>query len=74
MLKTIGVNAELREQQRRAAEVTLKQSLAKYGTLKETARGFQLVLPESIWTGPRATTLVSSAAARLEPLAALFGQ
>ncbi len=64
--------AEAREQQRRAAEVTLKQTLAKYGTVKETSRGFQLWLPESIWTGPRAATLVSAAAAKLEPLAALL--
>lgn len=64
-------DAETREQQRRAAEATLKQTLAKYGSVKETSRGFQLLLPESIWSGPRATTLVSSAAARLEPLAAL---
>jgi outer membrane protein OmpA-like peptidoglycan-associated protein len=64
--------SEAREQQRRAAEATLRQSLAKYGTLKETSKGFQLLLPESIWSGPRAATLVSSAAAKLEPLAALL--
>jgi chemotaxis protein MotB len=63
--------AEAREQQRRVAEATLKQNLAKFGTLKETSRGFQLSLPESIWTGPRAATLAASAAAKLEPLAAL---
>jgi outer membrane protein OmpA-like peptidoglycan-associated protein len=65
-------DAEAREQQRRASEAMLKQKLAKYGTVKETARGFQLLLPESIWTAPRAATLVSAAAARLEPLAALI--
>jgi outer membrane protein OmpA-like peptidoglycan-associated protein len=64
--------AETREQQRRDAEATLKQTLAKFGAVKETSRGFQLLLPESIWSGPRAATLVSSAAARLEPLAALL--
>jgi outer membrane protein OmpA-like peptidoglycan-associated protein len=64
--------AEVREQQRRAAEATLKQTLAKYGAVKETAKGFQLLLPESIWSTPRAATLVSSAAAKLEPLAALI--
>lgn len=63
---------EAREQRRRAAEATLKQTLAKYGTVRETAKGFQLLLLESIWSGPRATTLVSSAAAKLEPLAALL--
>jgi outer membrane protein OmpA-like peptidoglycan-associated protein len=64
--------AEAREQQRRATEATLKLTLAKYGTVKETAKGFQLLLPESIWSAPRAATLVSSAAAKLEPLAALI--
>ncbi len=65
-------NVELREQQRRAGEATLKQALAKYGTLKETSRGFQLLLPESIWSGARVATLSSAAAAKLEPLAALL--
>ena len=64
--------AEAREQRRREAEATLKQTLAKYGTVKETSRGFQLLLPESIWSGPRTATLVSSAAVKLEPLAALL--
>lgn len=63
---------EAREQQRRAAEATLRQTLAKYGTVKETPKGFQLLLPESIWRAPRTATLVSSAAAKLEPLAALL--
>jgi len=65
-------NAEAREQQRRAGEAALRQALAKYGTLKETSKGFQLILPESIWNGPRAATLNSAAVARLEPLAALL--
>jgi outer membrane protein OmpA-like peptidoglycan-associated protein len=63
--------AEAREQQRRVAEASLKQALAKFGAVKETAKGFQLLLPESIWSAPRAATLSSAAAARLEPLAAL---
>lgn len=64
--------AERREQQRRAAEATLRQTLVKYGTLKETPRGLQLVLPESIWRAPRAAELATAAAAKLEPLAALL--
>ena len=66
------IEAEQQEQQRRAAEATLKSNLAKFGTVKETSKGFQLLLSESIWTGPRAATLVSAAAAKLEPLAALL--
>jgi len=65
-------NAEVRDQQRREAEATLRQALGKYGTLRDTSRGLQLVLPESIWGGPRNATLSSRAAARLEPLAALL--
>ena len=64
--------AETREQQRRAAEAILKQTLANYGTVKETSKGFQLLLPESIWRSPRTASLVAAAAAKLEPLAALL--
>ncbi len=64
--------AERREAQRRASEANLKQTLGKYGTLKETSKGLQLLLPEAIWRGPRAAELAAAAAARLEPLAALL--
>ena len=50
----------------------MRQTLGKYGTLKETSKGLQLLLPESIWRGPRAADLISAAAAKLEPLAALL--
>jgi len=66
------VDAEKREQDRKVAEATLKQTLAKFGTVKAAPNGFQLILPESIWTGARATNLISAAAAKLEPLAALL--
>lgn len=64
--------AEQNEQSRRANEATLKQTLAKYGTVKETSRGLQLILPESIWATARGVNLNSAAAAKLEPLAALL--
>lgn len=64
--------AEQRDQQAREAAAALKQTLAKYGTVKATNSGFQLVLPESMWTGARASTLSSAMAAKLEPLAALL--
>ncbi|HEY6119469.1 MAG TPA: OmpA family protein [Pyrinomonadaceae bacterium] len=66
------VAVEKREQDRKTAETTLKQTLAKYGTVKAAPNGFQLILPESIWTGARASNLISAAAAKLEPLAALL--
>src|SRR4030095_13292815 len=65
------VEAERRAQERKAAEATLKQTLTKYGTLKETASGFRLILPESIWSSARASDLAPAASAKLEPLAAL---
>jgi outer membrane protein OmpA-like peptidoglycan-associated protein len=64
--------AEESEQQRRIAEANLKQTLSRYGTVKESSRGFQLVLPESIWANARGAKLSSAAAAKLEPLAALL--
>lgn len=64
--------AEQRDQQAREAAVALRQTLAKYGTVKEAGSGFQLILPESMWTGTRAATLSSAMVAKLEPLAALL--
>src|SRR5689334_7760015 len=66
------VEAERRAAERRNAEATLKETLAKYGTLKETTTGFRLILPEGIWTNARKATLATAAAAKLEPLAALL--
>ena len=60
------------EQNRRSAEANLKQTLAKYGTVRETSRGLVLILPESIWANARDANLKSAAAAKLEPLAALL--
>jgi outer membrane protein OmpA-like peptidoglycan-associated protein len=66
------VDAERREQERRTSEANLKQSLGKYGSVKEAPNGFQLILPESIWASARTTKLVTAASAKLEPLAALL--
>jgi outer membrane protein OmpA-like peptidoglycan-associated protein len=70
--ETARVEAEQRASERKAAEVKLKETLAKYGTLKETTTGFRLVLPETIWTNTRTATLSAASAAKLEPLAALL--
>jgi len=66
------IEAERRAVERRNAEATLKETLAKYGTVKETASGFRLVLPENIWSNARQATLSTASAAKLEPLAALL--
>ncbi|MEN3325897.1 MAG: hypothetical protein V7638_704 [Acidobacteriota bacterium] len=70
--ETARVEAERRAVEKRAAEANLKATLAKYGSLKETATGFRLVLPETIWTSTRAATLSATSSAKLEPLAALL--
>jgi len=70
--ETARIEAERRAQEMRNAEANLKETLSKYGPLKETATGFRLVLPESIWTNARTASLSASAAAKLEPLAALL--
>jgi outer membrane protein OmpA-like peptidoglycan-associated protein len=70
--ETARVESERRAAEKRTAEANLKETLAKYGTLKETASGFRLVLPETIWTNTRTATLSAASAAKLEPLAALL--
>ena len=70
--ETARVEGERRAAERRAAEANLKETLARYGTLKETAAGFRLILPETIWTSARTSTLSSASSAKLEPLAALL--
>ncbi|HSE19007.1 MAG TPA: OmpA family protein [Pyrinomonadaceae bacterium] len=70
--ETARIEAERREVERRTAEATLKETLAKYGVLKETPTGFRLTLPETIWTNTRTATLSAASAAKLEPLAALL--
>jgi outer membrane protein OmpA-like peptidoglycan-associated protein len=70
--ETARIEAERRATEQRAAEANLKETLAKYGTLKETATGFRLTLPETIWSSTRAATLSAASSAKLEPLAALL--
>ena len=64
--------AERRAQQQREAAAILKQTLARYGTLRETERGLVLLLPESLWATARGADLAPKAAATIEPLAALL--
>lgn len=63
---------EQRAAQQRASAGELKQTLARYGTVKETARGLVLVLPETFWANARRSDLSAAATAKLEPLAALL--
>jgi outer membrane protein OmpA-like peptidoglycan-associated protein len=63
---------EKRTADQRTATETLKQSLARFGTVREGSRGMTLVLAESIWASPRSTNLVAAAAARLDQIGALL--
>lgn len=63
---------EQRIEQQRTTASALKQTLARYGTVRETSRGLVLTLPESLWTNARASDLSAAAQAKIEPLAALL--
>lgn len=63
---------EQRVSQQRASAASLKETLARFGTVRGTDRGLLLVLPESIWANARASELAPAANQRIEPLAALL--
>jgi outer membrane protein OmpA-like peptidoglycan-associated protein len=63
---------EKRTSDLRAAAETLKQTLARFGTVRDANRGLTLVLGESIWATPRSTKLVAAAAAKLDQIGALL--
>ncbi|MGH9897824.1 MAG: OmpA family protein, partial [Pyrinomonadaceae bacterium] len=63
------IEGERGAEQRR---IELKQTLARFGNVKETERGASIILSESIWAGTRSAQLKPSASATLEPLAALL--
>ncbi|HLL15717.1 MAG TPA: OmpA family protein [Pyrinomonadaceae bacterium] len=64
--------AQQRVVQQQQAASALKQTLARYGTVRDTARGITLVLADNLWAGARASELAPAASATVEPLAALF--
>jgi outer membrane protein OmpA-like peptidoglycan-associated protein len=65
--------AERRAAQQQEALSNLKSSLARFGTVRETAQGLVLVLPDALWAGARAVELTPKAlAATIDPLAALL--
>ncbi len=64
--------AEDRATKQRETANMLKQTLGRFGTVKETARGLVLVLPDSLWVGARVADLSPKAASTLDPLAALL--
>ena len=71
--ETARVEAERRAAQQREALNNLKSSLARFGTVKETAQGIVLVLSDTLWAGARASELTPKAVATtVDPLAALL--
>jgi outer membrane protein OmpA-like peptidoglycan-associated protein len=56
----------------RTAAETLKQTLARFGTVRDGSHGMTLVFAESIWAGPRSANLVAAAAAKLDQIGALL--
>ena len=64
--------AEQRVVRQRETANMLRQTLARFGTVKETARGLVLILPDSLWAGARVADLAPKAASTLDPLAALL--
>ena len=63
---------EKRAVDQRAAAETLKQTLARFGAVRDGNRGMTLVLAESIWANPRSANLVAAAAAKLDQIGALL--
>ena len=64
--------AETRAAQQQATASTLRQSLGRFGTVRDSGSGMTLVLAESIWANPRSSNLVAAAAAKLDQLGALL--
>lgn len=64
--------AEQKNAQLRASAGALRQSLAAYGTVRESDRGIVLTLAESIWTGPRVSSFAAAGSSKIDGLAALL--
>src|SRR2546423_5289537 len=64
--------AETRAAQTQAAANTLRQSLGRFGSVRDSANGMTLVLAESVWANPRSSNLLAAAAAKLDQLGALL--
>jgi len=64
--------AEKRAADQRATADTLKQTLGRFGTVRDSNRGLTLILSESLWVNPRSTNLSAASAAKLDQLGALL--
>ncbi|HST50891.1 MAG TPA: OmpA family protein [Pyrinomonadaceae bacterium] len=67
------LDTEHKAAQQREALASLKSSLARFGTVKDTGQGIVLVLSDALWSSARAADLSPKAvAATVDPLAALL--
>src|SRR5437660_821931 len=64
--------SEKRIADQRAAAETLKQSLSRFGMVRDSGRGMTLVLNESIWANGRSSNLLPASAAKLDQIGALL--
>jgi outer membrane protein OmpA-like peptidoglycan-associated protein len=64
--------AEKKVADQRTATENLKQALSKFLTVKQSSRGMQLVLGESLWVNPRSSKLAPASVARLDQIGALL--
>jgi len=64
--------SEARVAQQQATAASLRQSLSKFGVVRDSDHGMTLVLPESFWAGPRASNLTPAAAVKLDQIGALL--
>jgi len=63
---------EKRAADQRAAAETLKQSLGRFGAVRESNRAMTLVLSESLWANARSSNLVAASGAKLDQIGALL--
>jgi outer membrane protein OmpA-like peptidoglycan-associated protein len=64
--------AENRAAQQQATAASLRQSLSKFGVVKDKDHGMTLVLPESFWASPRSSNLTAAAVVKLDQIGALL--
>ena len=70
--ETARREAEARALRQREATAQLRQTLTRFGAVRETERGLVLTLPETLWTSARVADLSPKAVASVEQLAALL--
>ena len=64
--------AEARASQQQAAAASLRQSLGKFGVVRDSGQGMTLVLPELFWATPRSSNLTAAAAVKVDQIGALL--